>query len=314
MINILKRNKSFTLAMAVAFIAFIAGKLGIKSKNVINEGITTDVAFVYEMQLDADTNLQQIAEEFILPKNILDLFHKHVKQLQSFADQCYEYRAEKDVFFVEYIDDKRFYFCASDTNRKRNIEKETAIQKGQYNEITAFMDYAIENGLVFRDWMLEIHPPSPVNENRFEEKRNSNYGPSLEITLYKSRGMELSFYYFPYEDVDYSYEDYDLINDGPAGGVKIIRIDSHWYYRYVVMEWADSWYPEKEALGFSSKEEREERNNETEQLPDNPPYIAPLSPVEIFLHYTVIVGVPIIVVLFIYVLIRHYIKHKRNTK
>ena len=75
-----------------------------------------------------------------------------------------------------------------------DADKDTAIQNEEHSYITSFMDYAIDNGIVFRDWMLDIHRHNPVNEEN--AAGGGRYWPSLSISIYRGYGMEISLEYF----------------------------------------------------------------------------------------------------------------------
>lgn len=225
---------------------FIAGKSDMMSDS-------DDITVSYEQQLITDPVLRQQVEDFSSPRNILELFQRHEEQLQIFANECYENRKKKDRFFVEYINDNLYYFSTADDIDEAHLTEDEAIKSGTYDDITTFMDYAINSGLVFKDWMITIETPNPVDADEFWEKRNNNYGALLFITIYKGEGLEITFLYAPYEDVDYSYEYYGVAYDipNPMGGSKIVRINSHWYYQYIVSKQSDIWCPNPKTLGFS---------------------------------------------------------------
>lgn len=312
MMNYIK--KYFLLvALLIIFISVIARIPDSKKE----EEQPRSKSYVYEQQLFTDKNLQQKVEAFSLPENILEMFQQNKEQLQAFADQCYNDRKKAEIFFVEYIDDKRFYFCWSDIPGSiygSTIEEGMAIQTGSYEHITAFFDYAINNDLVFRDWMLEIITPNPVNEDRIREKEY--HGALLTITIYDGWGLNVQFLYSPYEDVDYS-EEYEGPIQGAPGCNKIVRIDSHWYYQYVIMKGTYSWWPDPKTLGFSEKGVKEEVDLEMEEVDLEMEeveyrYMKRLTPVQVALIYAVKYGVPIIAVTLIFILIRHYIRRKKK--
>lgn len=255
------KRKQYILAIIVVGVVSVLTALLMfdimeEKKNMETEMLSekTTIGLQFEQQLLTDSALLQQVEDFSLPQNILELFQQHKEQLQSFADQCYKNRKGQGMFLVEYINNKPYYFSTADAIRGTNIIEENAIKEGNYDDITAFMNYAIDSQLVFRDWMIRIDTPNPIDKNEFMEKRNSNYGALLSITIYKGQGLGIALLYAPYEDVDYSYEDYGVAPDGPLGGTKIVRIDSHWYYQYSIAKWPDNWYPDPKTLGFSTIE------------------------------------------------------------
>ncbi len=79
--------------------------------------------------------------------------------------------------------------------RRENVEKGSSIQDGEYEYMTSFMEYAIDRGLVFRDWMLDINRYNPVNC----EEENIAIGRKralLSITVYSGNGLDICLEYF----------------------------------------------------------------------------------------------------------------------
>lgn len=314
------KSKQYILVMiAVGVVSIVAASIivsyGRKKTDMETEQISDDITELFEQQLLEDPVLRQQVEDFSSPPNILKLFQQHKEQLQSFADQRYEDRKEQDMFFVEYINNKPFYFTTADAIQGTTIiEEERAIKKGSYDDITTFMDYAIDTHLVFRDWMTEIKIPNSVKEDEFMEKRSYNHGATLTITIYESLGLKVIFLYVPYEDVDFSYEYYGMACCGDPGGSRIVRIDSHWYYKYVVGEWSGYWWPDPKTLGFIDEDVRRDGYTEIEPFSeiDPPVYGRELSVLEVFIFYAVKGGVPALVALLMILKIRHYIRRKKR--
>jgi hypothetical protein len=74
----------------------------------------------------------------------------------------------EDSLSVEYIDGKRCYFYSSSISGGNRAEINSWTGDGKYKYMISFMDYVNNSGLVFRDWMLDIHRNNPVNEENTE--------------------------------------------------------------------------------------------------------------------------------------------------
>ena len=194
----LKRKHIFIILTGGIFITSILYFTGITAKkNDSAKGQTVEcVEAIYERKLFADTELQQRVRDFSLPANILKLFHEHEERLNIFAEQCYINRVMDDSFFVRYIDSERFYFCSSDIYRSSDIQKDHAIKDGKYDYITSFMDYAVDTGLAYRDWMLDIDMYRRIKTGENNKGENGRYDLELEIRIYNGKGFIVSFFYY----------------------------------------------------------------------------------------------------------------------
>lgn len=306
-----------SFVLATSAIPEITERYNQKKKRKLElEEYEKSIPVIYEQQLFTNTELQQQVNDLSLPDNILELFKRHEKQLNSFAELCYQNRKEQVTFFVEYINEERFYFSTADSvNGNTIISEETAIKKGEFDYITTFMDYAIDSDLVFRDWMLSIITPNPVYDDMYIEKRTNNHGALLSITIYDGNGLEVALNYSPYVDVDYTDEYYGVAPCGPLGGTKMVRINPHWYYQYAIRGGSESfWCPDPETLGFSIGGIREDAAAEIEEIEIAHTYKRRLSPIQVALIYAVKFGAPILAVSLIFILIRRFNRRKRSTK
>ena len=258
----LKRKHIFIILTGGIFITSILYFTGITAKkNDSAKGQTVEcVEAAYERELFSDTELQQRVRDFSLPANILKLFHEHEERLNIFAEQCYINRVMDDSFFVRYIDSERFYFCSSDIYRSSDVQKDHAIKDGKYDYITSFMDYAVDTGLAYRDWMLDIDMYGRIKTGENNKGENGRYDLELEIRIYNGKGFVVSFCYYSNAEKDYSDQSLKIgMCDDYAASKKCTRINANWYYEYTVMLEKGYWLPEFEDLafveGFYSKRE-----------------------------------------------------------
>ena len=97
-----------------------------------------------------------------------------------------------------------------------------------------FIDEAIESGFVFRYWMLTIIKPSSI-----EEWQKNDSITQLKITIYKDDELKVSYVYSPFVEIDLSRDEtwlQDCIDI--EQNMKVIRINSHWYYECLrTKEW-----------------------------------------------------------------------------
>ena len=158
----------------------------------------------------------------------------------------------EDSLSVEYIDGKRCYFYSSSISGGNRAEINSWTGDGKYKYMISFMNYVNNSGLVFRDWMLDIHRHNPVNEEN--AAGGGRYWPSLSISIYRGYGMEISLEYFAHQATDNSKEDYEE-SEGciVGGGIKRTRINSNWYYSYHISEMNNGWRPDLKALAFSEE-------------------------------------------------------------
>jgi len=238
---------TFIVTLLIVFL-FIIGIMGKKEGDLAEEETVESIDEMFERELFSDTKLQEQAGDFALPANLLKLFHEHEEQLNAFAKQCYYNRVKCDSFSVRYIDGKRTYSCSSLINPEKNIQKDTEIQKEEYDYITSFMDYAIANGIPFRDWMLDIF----INDSEYEGKRDDSYDLKLSITIYKTYGMEILFRYSSCREKDDSGEEFiDGGDCNSPGSWKSVRINENWYYKYYTIDDTGIWHPDYEDMAFA---------------------------------------------------------------
>lgn len=238
---------TFIVTLLIVFL-FIIGIMGKKEGDLAEEETVESIDEMFERELFSDTKLQEQAGDFALPANLLKLFHEHEEQLNAFAKQCYYNRVKCDSFSVRYIDGKRTYSCSSLINPEKNIQKDTEIQKEEYDYITSFMDYAIANGIPFRDWMLDIF----INDSEYEGKRDGSYDLKLSITIYETYGAKIFFRYSSLREKDYSGEYFiDGGDCNQPGGLKSVRINENWYYEYEITEGIGVWHPDYEDMAFA---------------------------------------------------------------
>ncbi len=243
---------TFIVTLLIVFL-FIIGIKGKKKGDLAEEETVESIDEMFERELFSDTKLQEQAGDFALPANLLKLFHEHEEQLNELVQYSFCSNEKEDSFFAEYIDGKRFYFHLPGMVWRENVEKSSSIQDGEYEYMTSFMEYAIDRGLVFRDWMLDIHRYNPVNC----EEENIAIGRKqalLSITVYSGNGLEIRFEYFADREGDNSEEDYEESGGCIAGGgIKKTRINSNWYYSYYIIEISDGWRPDLKDLAFSEE-------------------------------------------------------------
>lgn len=246
--NIFRRitGSVFTIALFLTAIAACG-----KERDSLSKPASESIEDTYEHELIIDKELQEEVKAFSLPANMLKMFHEHEEQFDAFAEQCYNNRVMYDSFIVRYIDNDRFYYCLSDLDRRDNITKSTSIKHGDHSYITSFMDYMIDNGLVFRDWMLNIDMRGKINDNGQGEKQDGHYDLRLDITVYEGKQFIISFVYILDSNKDYSEEYCKPGGCVYGGGRKTVRINANWYYEYMVIDIDGYWQPDYKDLAFA---------------------------------------------------------------
>ncbi len=217
----------------------------IMTKKQKEEKLESDMAYSYEKQLSEDAQLQEEVERFTSKENIKTLYLEHEDELERLVEECYRNREQQkkeisSTYGIKYIDGVMFYCYGGDWIKPAGDKN--------YESVIKFMDYAIENGLVFRDWMLKVDPPNPPLDDEWDEKRDSNMGVLLEITIYQGKGLNVSLCYSPYDDIDY-YKVYCWPQpEGFNVAGEVVMINSHWHYRYSITDcsYYGYWTPDME--------------------------------------------------------------------
>jgi hypothetical protein len=252
------KNKIYRLftgcIVIIIFFLVLMERKSIKNNSAVEQPGISDKD-IYEYELSTDKELQQQVTDFSRPESVLKLFHEHENRLDKFAEQCYMNRVIHNHFFVKYMNGERFYSCSSGTNLMSDADKDTAIQNEEHSYITSFMDYAIDNGIVFRDWMLDITMYRKVNDDAYKGREKASDELELRITIYEGEQFILSFLYSSDKDKDYTEKEYaymGVCGGGPVEG-RTTRINSNWYYTYSVMARRDGWAPELKDLAFADE-------------------------------------------------------------
>lgn len=139
-----------------------------KKDDLTDEQAIERIEDIYERELSSSEELQEQVRNFSLPANVLKLFHENEERLNAFVQHSCCSTEMEDSLSVEYIDGKRCYFYSSNISGGDKAEINSLTGDDKYEYMILFMDYAIDSGLVFRDWMLDIHRNNPVNEENTE--------------------------------------------------------------------------------------------------------------------------------------------------
>lgn len=223
-----------------------------KKDDLTEEKAIERIEDIYERELSSGEELQEQVRNFSVPANVLKLFHENEERLNAFVQHSCCSTEMEDSLSVEYIDGKRCYFYSSSISGGNKAEINSLTGDDKYEYMILFMDYAIDSGLVFRDWMLDIHRHNPVNEEN--AAGGGRYWPSLSISIYRGYGMEISLEYFANQATDNSEEDYEESGGCiVGGGIKRTRINSNWYYSYHISEMNNGWRPDLKDLAFSEE-------------------------------------------------------------
>ena len=139
-----------------------------KKDDLTEEKAIERIEDIYERELSSGEELQEQVRNFSVPANVLKLFHENEERLNAFVQHSCCSTEMEDLLSVEYIDGKRCYFYSSNISGVNKAEINSLTGDDKYEYMILFMDYAIDSGLVFRDWMLDIHRHNPVNEENTE--------------------------------------------------------------------------------------------------------------------------------------------------
>ncbi len=283
----------------------------IMKKKQKEEKLESDMAYSYERQLSEDAQLQEEVERFTSKENIKTLYLEHEDELERLVEECYRNREQQkkeisSTYGIKYIDGVMFYCYGGDWIKPAEDKN--------YESVIKFMDYAIENGLVFRDWMLKVGPPNPPLHDECYKRQGrgmtfsvkeidhmvfyltdypqlkavqsgeydyvtsfmnyaiennlpyfysdfeirtpflhgeykqgggeaDNWDELLKITLYKSKGLEASLIYSLHENMD-DAGGIHVEEEGIDRYEKTVRINPNWYYLYIVTKIPGYWSPE----------------------------------------------------------------------
>ncbi len=189
----------------------------------------------FEQGLLEDEWKREQVEEFSSEENIRELFWQHEGEFQKFADECYKRQGRGMTFSVKEIDHMVFYLT--------DYPQLKAVQSGEYDYVTSFMNYAIENNLPYFYSDFEIRMPFPNGESKQGGGEADNWDELLKITLYKSKGLEASLIYSPHENMD-DAGGIHVEEEGIDRYEKTVRINPNWYYLYIVTKIPGYWSPE----------------------------------------------------------------------